>query len=191
MPLDAAPHDPGGKVRLRLPAGMRGEAVFCDEEGCLGDTHRPFLTRSWGLEGAPFALFVGMNPSTAAAEVNDPTVAREVGFAQRWGLTSYAKANVMDLRATNPRRLLAAGAVPRSEANLRTIRLAAREAERVVLAFGTLPRQLRPYAEETVAELRKIGVALLCLGITADGSPRHPLYLRSDSPLIPWEGFRV
>jgi len=27
---------------------------------------------------------------------------------------------------------------------------------------------------------------LWCLGTTADGSPRHPLYVRGDAPLIPW-----
>jgi hypothetical protein len=34
--------------------------------------------------------------------------------------------------------------------------------------------------------LLSAGVKLHALGITMDGQPRHPLYLRADAVLIPW-----
>lgn len=36
--------------------------------------------------------------------------------------------------------------------------------------------------------LRGLGVELLCLGMTKDGSPRHPLYVPADQVLSPWPG---
>ena len=60
-----APHDPGGKVRLRLPDGVIGGATFSE---C--GRYRQALTRDWTPDGiAPrTVLFIGMNPSVADAE---------------------------------------------------------------------------------------------------------------------------
>lgn len=43
------------------------------------------LTRSWAAEGAPLLpmCFVMHNPSTADAAVDDPTIRKCIGFAQR------------------------------------------------------------------------------------------------------------
>lgn len=182
-------HDPGGKVRLRMPLGMRGGARFCAADGGPGDTHRPVLWREWGMPDARPVLFVGMNPSTADAECNDPTVVREIDRAMRWRVSAYRKVNVMDLRATDPRRLVEPGASPRSAMNLKAIAGEAAFAVRVVLAFGALPPPLRLFAEEAVAELRRLRITLWCLGTTADGSPRHPLYLPKSAGLMEWRGF--
>ncbi len=101
-------------------------------------------------------------------------------------LTSYWKGNVSAYRATDPKRLR--DAPVRCSDNLFTLLPAAGNAERVVLAFGTLTGQMRVLAEELVGMLR--GVTLWCLGTTADGSPRHPLYLRADTPLTAWGGWK-
>lgn len=177
-------HSPGGKVRLALPLGMRGGAEWYGER----QEYRPLLWREWGAPGAPFALFIGQNPSTADALVNDPTCAREVGFCIRWGLTAYRKCNISDYRATDPKALRSVADL-RSPDNLPTILTQARDADRVVLAFGVLPHRMRALAEETVAALRGLGVTLWCLGVARDQSPRHSLYLRSDAPLIEWVGW--
>lgn len=176
-------HDPGGKVRLPLPAGVTGSAVFSE---C--GRYRPLLFREMGFTGqAGFALWLGMNPSTAAEDVDDPTVKREWTYTRdRLRLPVYVKANVMDYRATKPEALLAPGIVPQSAENRPAIIRQARAARHVILAFGALAKPLRRYAAEIVAELEAEAIPLFCLGFTKDLSPRHPLYLRQDSPLLPF-----
>lgn len=186
------PHDPGGKVRI--PVGdMHAAAEFSP---C--GRYRHTLWRTWSAlrEEAAFALWIGMNPSTADATHDDPTVRREIGFTRRLGLESMCKVNVMDYRATRPADLLPSPALrpdfrPRSAHNLPAISRNASVAERVIVAFGALPKPLRGYAAETVEMLLGQGVRLWCLGTTADGSPRHPLYVRRDAPLTVWEGWRA
>lgn len=174
-------HDPGGRVRIKLPADVTGEAHFSP---C--GRYRPLLVRRWA-EGDRFALWIGMNPSTATGEVDDPTVQREWNYTRvRLGVSAYVKANVMDYRATDPKALLEPGIEPQSEANLNAILEQARNARYVVLAFGALTKAQRRYASELVAALEAEAIPLFCLGFTADGSPRHPLYVRQDSPLLPF-----
>ena len=176
-------HDPGGRVRLALPPGVRGDAQFSDHE------HRQIMRR-WMGESFPerYILFIGMNPSTADATVNDPTCAREWNFARREGYEAMAKGNVGDYRATDPKALLAPGVVVSSPANLPSLRIAAAGADRVVLCHGKLNKALAPAGRDLVQALRADGVELWCFGTNADGSPKHPLYLRLDTPLVRFEG---
>ncbi len=174
-------HDPGGKVRLALPSGVNGDAVFSDNQ------HRQLMRRWTGAQfPAAYVLFIGMNPSTADGLVNDPTCAREWNFALREGFTGMAKANVGDYRATDPKALLHPGVVASSRHNLPSIRLAARGASLVVLCHGKLNRALQQPATELVDALTADGISLACFGTNRDGSPKHPLYLRLDTPLIPY-----
>lgn len=175
-------HDPGGKVRLALMPGVSGDAQFS------ADGRYRHLMRRWLGESFPdrYLLFVGMNPSTADATINDPTCAREWGFTRREGYSAMIKANVGDYRATHPRMLLEDGVQACSDDNLPAILTAARGADRVILCHGKLNRALAPAGLALVAALRNQKVPLWCFGINGDGSPKHPLYLRSDTPLVPW-----
>lgn len=60
----------------------------------------------------------------------------------------------------------------------------AQNASRVVLAWGKVPKVLEPHAKATLAALRASGRMLECFGLNQDSSPKHPLYLRSDTPLM-------
>lgn len=179
---DPTQHDPGGKVRLALMAGINGDAVFSDD-----GRHRP-LMRRWLGDTFPdhYLMFIGMNPSTADATVNDPTCAREWTFTQREGFDAMVKANVGDYRATHPKMLLEPDVVVSSPANLPTIREQAKGAARVILCHGKLNKALVPAGQALVQALTEDGIDLWCFGTNADGSPKHPLYLRSDTPLVRW-----
>lgn len=154
---------------------LTGSAVF-DPTG----TWRYRLERAWG-DGRAIA-FVMLNPNTADAEHDDPTIRRCVGFARRWGFGRLVVVNLFAWCCRRPRMLREAGdpVGPRNDAHLRR---AAAEADRVVAAWGNHGRLLD--RDRAVVEL--LGGPLHCLGTTKHGCPRHPLYLASDTPLEAYE----
>lgn len=179
----AAPpaHDPGGKVRLAMLPGCTGKAIMSE---C--GQYRRALVRWWG-PGNSFALWIGMNPSTADANVDDPTVRREILYTRdRLGLAGLVKCNTMDYRATSPKALLAPGVIPCSAMNLPSILAEAGNAAVVIMAHGALPKALRRHADDVADGLDRLGIQMNCLGTTADGSPRHPLYVKRVTPLQPY-----
>ena len=174
-------HDPGGKVRLRLPDGVRGQARF---SSC--GRYRQTLERDWsaGDQAACAVLFVGMNPSVADADVSDPTCHRELTFAKDWGYSMYLKGNVLDWRATSPKDIPTDPTLARSPDNLPALRQLAARADLTVLAFGKLHTRYARIVAETVSALAATGKPLRCFGLNKDGSAKHPLYLRKDARLI-------
>ena len=182
----APTHDPGGKVKIAIPDGMSGTAEFYGDR----EQYRLWLQRCWIKLNEPrrTIMFVGMNPSTASYEVNDPTVLREVNFSKAWGFNEYLKTNVMDYRATYPKDLLADGVIPRSDHNIPTILRLAEHADKIVCAWGVVTKKLAHYADETRDRLLVAGhrKKMFCLGRTLMGHPRHPLYLKADTKLEPY-----
>lgn len=180
---DAKPeaHDPGGKVRLRLPDGVIGGATFSQ---C--GHYRQALTRDWTPDGStPRAvLFVGMNPSVADASASDPTCHRELMFARDWGFTRYLKGNVLDWRATSPKDIPHEPERAASAANLPALLDMAMESEIVVMAYGKLHHRYASIVQTAIGSLVSTGRPLKCLGLNKDGSAKHPLYLRKDTALM-------
>lgn len=130
------------------------------------------------------ALFCMLNPSTADATTDDPTIRRCRGFADRWGCNGIAVVNLYALRSKDPRALWEHGD-PVGAENDYWLRQLARECGGVVCAWGTNARQDR--VRMAVDTFRSVGANLLCLGTTKAGHPRHPLYVSGDQPYIAWE----
>lgn len=126
--------------------------------------------------GERIVLFVGLNPSTADAKQDDPTIRRCVDFARSWGFDWLYMGNLNAWRSTDPKGLPkgsdgGAAVGPRNQESLTWM---AQRAEVVVACWGQ--HKLNQYAYT----LSRIVLALPhahCLGRSADGSPRHPLYL--------------
>ena len=177
-------HDPGGKTRLKLPADVRGAATF---SAC--GRYRHSLSRDWTAPGeAPRTiLFVGLNPSVADADASDPTCHRELTFARAWGYTRYLKANLLDWRATAPRDIPADPAIACSARNPRFLADLAAEAHTLVLASGNVHPRYAEVETRTLTLLRATGKPLMCLGKNKTGAARHPLYLRKDTQLEPFD----
>lgn len=129
-------------------------------------------------------LFVMLNPSTATDTVDDPTIKRCSRFAASWGFDRLMVCNLFSLRSTDPVALACDLAAEGDPENLTTILQVARDAHRIVCAWGA-HGALRGRAAHVVAELRRDGHQLHALKLTKDGQPGHPLYLRSD--LVPFE----
>lgn len=127
------------------------------------------------------ACFVMLNPSTADANEDDPTIRRCVGFARDWDCRRLIVVNLYGLRSTDPRRLMAV-TDPEGPENLTHVQWAVTEADFTVCAWGgSLPLRMPPAALEWLA-----GAEAWCLGKTRNGQPRHPLYLRADTSLEMW-----
>lgn len=136
--------------------------------------YRRRLWRRWS-EGAGIAAFIMLNPSTADAGRDDPTVRRCAGFARDWGFAGFDVVNLYDFRATDPRDLFAA-ARPCSAANDHAIAAAARAAALTVAAWGARAEPARARAACKI--VGREGARLHALALTKVGQPRHPLYLR-------------
>lgn len=133
-----------------------------------------------GIRWVKPALFIMLNPSTADAVQDDPTIRRCIGFAEREGCTSLTVVNLFALRATDPREL-SKHADPVGPLNDQRIEEMIDEHSLgiVVAAWGSHP-MARKRGKDVVA---KFG-PFKCLGITKGGSPKHPLYIKADQPLV-------
>jgi hypothetical protein len=140
-----------------------------------------------GLLGTGTLLWIMLNPSTADAHADDPTIRRVRSFTEREGFGRLEVVNLFALRATNPDALREAeerDEDPVGPENRRHIAEAIAEADRVVAAWGALAPGTR--AAEVRLQAANLKRGLWCLGETSDGSPRHPLYVKGDQPLVPF-----
>lgn len=137
------------------------------------------------LGGQRTLVVIMVNPSSATAETNDPTIRRVIAFALVWGFGRLVVVNLFAYRATNVREL-ARVEDPVGPENDAHIIAAAAEGEMLVAAWGVkskLPARLRS-REAAVLELLA-GRELYCIRTTAEGSPEHPLFLPGDlRPLL-------
>lgn len=156
--------------------------------------YRYSLSRTWDRSTPPVA-FIMLNPSTADAEHDDPTIRRCMGFARRWGAGGIRVVNLYAWRATKPADLkpinpLALVAEPMHygqplNQNDSAIISAAGDASRIVVAWGAWPGPW-PHRTHRVADLLE-GRHVEALALTKDGAPRHPLYVRGDvDPVTYW-----
>jgi hypothetical protein len=149
--------------------------------------YRYDLTRTW-LSG-PHALWIMLNPSTADADLDDPTIRRVMGFTRREGFGGCLVVNLYPLRVTKPAHL-ADHPDPVGPENSEHITrwLAAPNVGLVVAAWGAWSMGGRAAVVATHAA--RAERRLHCLGTTKNGSPRHPLYLPRDALLQAWHGVR-
>jgi hypothetical protein len=162
----------------RSPSPAAG-AVFSDCE-----TYRYLLWREMqDLYTKPgTVLWCMLNPSTATELILDPTLTRVDGFTARLGYARWEVVNLFALRSTDPKGLHhISDPVGTDNDHVIAERMAASAV--IVVGWGAFP--LAAARARRVAELAA-GKPLHCLGVTRDGWPRHPLYLKSDAPLVAW-----
>lgn len=139
--------------------------------------YRYQLWRAWG--DGPSCVFVMLNPSTADAEKDDPTIRRCIGFAKREGCGSLNVVNLFAFRATKPKDMMAA-ADPIGPENDEVIAAALRDPGAVKIAAWGTKGAFMGRGAQVRAKWRG---SLKCLGQTKDGHPLHPLYVPADKPL--------
>ena len=132
-----------------------------------------------------YAMFVGLNPSTADEIQDDPTIRRCVGFANAWGYGALCMTNLFAFRATNPKEMMAAKD-PIGPDNDTWIEDSAREAGIIIAAWGKHGHYLKRDEKVIVKFSQILRTDFKCFGRNKDGSPRHPLYLPKDAKPIPF-----
>ncbi len=144
-------------------------------------TYRYSLNRRWDI-GRPRVGWIMLNPSTADAEVDDPTIRRCMGFARSWGYGGIVVRNLYALRATDPRELRK-HSDPIGPDNL----LDECASDPLTIAAWGAHGAWRDRGNSVRSLLNRIGIPLYHLGLTKDGHPRHPLYLKADLQPTLWE----
>lgn len=120
-------------------------------------------------------VFVMLNPSTADAATDDPTIRKCMEFARRWGFGRVDVVNLFAWRATNPKELPRVAEPVGLENDGRLVERCL-GAEWVIAAWGS-NKFAASRARLVTHMLTGTGVHLRCLRKSKDGHPWHPLYV--------------
>lgn len=153
---------------------MKREATF---SSC--QRYRYSLLREWSATQSK-VLFVGLNPSTADAELDDPTIRRCIGFAKAWGFGGLYMGNLFAYRSTDPKGLLATSDAIGPDND--TVLLQLTQAASLVVAAWGNDGTLMDRAEQ----VKSLCGPLSILKLNRSGQPAHPLYLKGDLRPMPW-----
>ena len=147
--------------------------------------YRYRLTRDLGMMGDGALCFVMLNPSTADAEQDDPTIRRCIGYARSFGAARLEVVNLFAYRSTDPGVLSAmsrdTAVGPENDDHI----LDVVKRSRLVLCgwgnhgalFGRAEEVSKLIGSVTMPHALKINVKT--------GQPAHPLYLKGDAKPLP------
>jgi hypothetical protein len=152
--------------------------------------YRYHLRRTFDGNRGPIATFIMLNPSMADHLVDDPTIRKCMGFCATWGCAELSVVNLFAFRASNPAELREADDPVGPENRIHVRRAVANAVAQpspgpVVCAWGLHGGFM---AEDKIV-LHWIAALCqpLCLGLTRQGHPRHPLYLPYTTKLMRFE----
>lgn len=145
--------------------------------------YRYKLWRRWA--DGPGVTWVMLNPSTADAAVDDPTIRRCIGFAKDWGAGRIDVVNLFAYRATDPEQLKKVQD-PIGLVNDAILMEAAHDSDMMVAAWG-LHGSWWGRSYEVIRHLQ-LFQTVFCLGYCKNGEPRHPLMLGARTSLEVMEG---
>lgn len=145
-----------------------------------------------GKRGKNPLICIGVNPSTASPEDLDPTMKTVERIAGRKGYEGYIMLNLYPMRATNPQSMDKKMDESAASCNLNVIEEILKDGEfDIWAAWGTLietEQYLKDCLEGIVKIAEKYGCHWYTIGErTKAGHPHHPLYLRRDAEMEPFD----
>ena len=163
--------------------GLFGPA---DEDGvsrraAIEGAYRWALSRTWN-SGGRHLVFLMLNPSTADAAKDDPTIRRCMGFGRAWGYGGIAVVNLYALRSSEPAALYQ-HPDPIGARNVRTVLDIVEEAD-VILAWGANPGPRPDHVFALQRAVRHCASRVDVLGWCSNGHPRHPLFVRASAERV-------
>ena len=146
-----------------------------------------------GTRGKNPLICIGINPSTAQPDDLDNTLKSVERIALGNGFDSFIMFNVYAQRATSPDDMERECNLQLHKENLEAFRyvLSISEKPAVWAAWGAIIEK-RKYLPDCVRDMleagREFGAMWYCAGkVTKKGHPHHPLYLRKDEKLKPFD----
>ena len=138
-----------------------------------GLTHRYALWRIWD-DKLPKVMYIGLNPSTADAEKDDPTITRLKGLTNMLGYGGFYMLNLFTNITPYPKQIDYT-----DNKSFKYLRMFANKASIIVFCWGNFE-----IAKNRAREVIKMFPESYCFGVNKDISPKHPLYLKSTTKLV-------
>jgi len=159
------------------------------------------LSRTWAA--GPRVCYIGHNPSTADADMEDPTTRAWAHFARINGYGGFVAVNLYPFRSSDPKACREWADFENNGpdwyardvllANIDRVAQVAKNSAIVVASWGALAQD-EILVDKVLEEIRT-GYPpypeIYCLGMTASGAPKHPLArgrhrIPRDQKFIPW-----
>ena len=146
-----------------------------------------------GTRGQNSLICIGINPSTARPDALDNTLKSVERIALGNGFDSFLMFNVYAQRATDPNAMERCCNPELHRENMQAFRyvLSISEAPAIWAAWGSIIEK-RAYLKDCLVDMLGIGEEFGAKWyragkVTKKGHPHHPLYLKKDEKLIPFD----
>jgi hypothetical protein len=156
--------------------GNDNGAIFSDDR-----KYRYAIWRIWDKE-KPLVMFIGLNPSKANESESDNTITKVKKIASHNGFGGFYMMNCWAYISTDPKLLMHSPLSDEWNNNMLTAISA--KCKEVVFAWGNF-KIIRDKGRDL--ELIKMFPNAKALHINNNGSPKHPLYCKDETILIPFK----
>lgn len=156
---------------------------YTTEKGAMFSKDRVYRFALWRIwdKNKPIVMFIGLNPSTANEDENDPTIKRVASISKHNGYGGFYMMNCFPFISTDPRMLVSSGGTIYN--NIKMIEVA-KKCDDIVFAWGNF-EIVRTMGVDYILSRRFPNAK--ALHINKNGSPKHPLYCKADSVFIPFK----
>jgi hypothetical protein len=154
-------------------------SLFPENSGTVFSDDHKYRFSLWKIwnDNLPKILFIGLNPSNGNEENPDPTIIRVTSFAKEWGFGGFYLVNLFTYITSDPTKIYES--VDPAKLSDFYINKFSERCDKIVFAWGKFGQ-----AKERAKKVIKMFPNAYVLYINNDGSPRHPLYVKSGTKLI-------
>ena len=144
-----------------------------EAEFSIDKKERYSLKREWDKSKNKI-LYIMLNPSFADDKDDDPTIRRLINFTKKFNSGGFLVGNIFTTITPNPKELDKSKGM--SDKNFEELIKLINKVDQIVYAWGS--------SIEEPQLLKKLVLSPKCFGKNLNGTPKHPLYLPSQTKLI-------
>ena len=144
-----------------------------EAEFSIDKKERYSLNREWDNSKNKI-LYIMLNPSLADDKNDDPTIRRLINFTKKFNYGGFLVGNIFTKITPNPKEIDTSKGM--SDTNFEKLLNLINKVDQIVYAWGS--------SIEEPQLLKKLVLNPKCFGKNLNGTPKHPLYLPSQTKLI-------